>query len=114
MDFYLGTIILWASARIPDGWVPCDGRLLKISSSPQNQALYSLIGNAYGGTSNDTFALPNLNGHAALGSGPSFQLGQNISGVAGSIPPGSGPTSPPGLVLTYIICVSGNYPPFSQ
>ena len=42
---------------IPDNWLPCDGQALnKIDYS----ALYRVIGNAYGSTS-DTFNLPNQN-----------------------------------------------------
>ena len=40
-------------------WLPCDGRQLAIS---QHSALFSLIGNAYGGDGITNFNLPNLNG----------------------------------------------------
>lgn len=50
----------------PDGWHLCDGSLLQVN---QNQALYSLIGNAYGGQASSTFALPDLRGRMPLGYG---------------------------------------------
>jgi microcystin-dependent protein len=66
MDCYLGEIRLLPypkGAPTADGWVPCDGRLLNVQ---QNQALYSLLGNRFGGTAPQTFALPDLRGRAPL------------------------------------------------
>jgi microcystin-dependent protein len=67
MDFYLGQICYFAYTRSFDGWLPCDGRLLNIM---QYQALYSLLGNAYGGDGRTTFALPDLRGRVAVGINP--------------------------------------------
>ena len=51
-----GLILLYAGKSIPKGWLPCDGRLLKVRD---NRLLYSIIGNKYGGNiSDDTFGLP--------------------------------------------------------
>ena len=47
----------------PRGWAFCDGQILPIS---QNTALFSLLGTTYGGDGRTTFALPNLQGRAAL------------------------------------------------
>jgi microcystin-dependent protein len=47
----------------PKGWAFCDGQLLPIS---QNTALFSLLGTNYGGDGKSTFALPNLQGAAAM------------------------------------------------
>ena len=47
----------------PKGWAFCDGQLLAIS---QNTALFSLLGTYYGGDAKATFALPNLQGSAAM------------------------------------------------
>src|ERR1041385_6484759 len=63
----------------PRGWAFCDGQLMPIS---QNTALFSLLGTNYGGNGQSTFALPNLQGSAALhpGQGPGFSfynLGQS-------------------------------------
>jgi microcystin-dependent protein len=64
----------------PSGWAFCDGQLLVIS---QNQALYGLIGTAYGGNGVTTFALPDLRGRVPIGAGqgsglPDYTLGQQV------------------------------------
>lgn len=53
----------------PRGWAFCDGQLLSIS---QNTALFSLLGTMYGGDGKSNFALPGLQGNAAMhrGTGP--------------------------------------------
>lgn len=57
MDQMLGTIVLFSGNFVPRGWAYCDGSLI----SPQsNYALFSIIGNHYGGDGHSTFALPNL------------------------------------------------------
>jgi len=53
----LGQILLFAGNFAPVGWLPCDGRMLLIRDNP---ALYSIIGNTYGGDDRTTFALPKL------------------------------------------------------
>jgi microcystin-dependent protein len=57
----------------PKGWAFCDGQLLPLS---QNTALFSLLGTVYGGDGKSTFALPDLQGAAALhpGQGPGLSL----------------------------------------
>ena len=52
----------------PRGWAFCNGQLLPLS---QNTALFSLLGTYYGGDGKSTFALPNLQGSAAVSSGQS-------------------------------------------
>jgi len=79
MEDYLATIKLFAGTFCPDGFMYCDGQSLSIN---QNTALYSLLGNQYGGNPNQTFNLPNLNKN------PLIQ----------------------GTSLKYIICVQGMYP----
>lgn len=57
----------------PRGWAFCDGQLLPLS---QNTALFSLLGTTYGGDGISNFALPNLQGKAAMhpGQGPGLSL----------------------------------------
>ncbi len=57
----------------PIGWAFCNGQLLPIS---QNTAVFSLLGTTYGGDGRTTFALPNLQGSAAMepGQGPGLSL----------------------------------------
>lgn len=62
---YLGEIRLYAGSIIPDGWHACDGSSIQ---TMQNQALYSLIGTTYGGTST-AFCLPDLRSRVPINQG---------------------------------------------
>lgn len=77
MDYYLGQIQLFPFTFTPNYWALCNGQILNI---PQNSALFSLLGNKFGGNGTTTFALPNLT---------------NTSPVAG---------------MNYYIAVNGIYP----
>ena len=55
----LGSIGLFAGEKAPRGWAFCAGQFLPIG---QNQALYSIIGNKFGGDGESTFTLPDLRG----------------------------------------------------
>lgn len=58
MEEYLGTIKLYGGNFVPLGYLECNGQLLPVN---QNQALYSILGNTYGGNIQSlTFALPKL------------------------------------------------------
>ncbi|TJY42785.1 phage tail protein [Cohnella pontilimi] len=70
---FIGEIRTFAFNVIPRGWMPCDGRLLPIN---QNQALFSILGTTYGGNGTNNFALPNLQGRAAVHVSPVMPLGQ--------------------------------------
>lgn len=63
-DSYLGQIILFSGKFVIEGWMPCDGRLISVQS---NQALYSILGNMYGGDGVRNFALPDLRGAVPVG-----------------------------------------------
>ena len=52
---FIGQIGTFAFNFCPRGWAPLNGQLMPIS---QNQALFALIGNYYGGNGTTTFALP--------------------------------------------------------
>jgi microcystin-dependent protein len=71
----LGEISICAFGNPPPGWALCEGQLLPIIS---NQALYSLLGPAYGGDGERNFALPDLRGRVPLNldPGPNSSLGQ--------------------------------------
>lgn len=59
----------------PKGWAECNGQLLPIN---QNQALFSILGTAFGGDGRTTFALPDLRGRVPIHVGPQFPIvGQN-------------------------------------
>lgn len=78
MDNYIGEIRMFPYAKIPSGWLPCNGQELQVATY---QALFALLGKTYGGNGTTTFWLPNLNGRTMLGYGRSarglnFTLGQ--------------------------------------
>ena len=58
-DGFIGEIRLFAGTYAPKNWAFCDGQLLNVN---QNTALFSILGNLYGGDGRSTFALPNLGG----------------------------------------------------
>lgn len=66
---FIGEIRIMGCDFAPRSWAKCDGQLLPIS---QYAALYSIIGTTYGGDGRVNFALPNLQGRAAMhpGRGP--------------------------------------------
>jgi hypothetical protein len=80
-DCIVGEIKLTAGNLIPMGWMPALGQTLPIS---QNMALFSLLGDDYGGNGTANFDLPNLQAADPKGTGP--------AGVS------------------YDICVSGVFP----
>lgn len=63
MDPFIGEIKLVGFSFPPQGWASCDGQLLQIA---QNQALYSLLGVAYGGDGRTNFNLPDLRGRTPI------------------------------------------------
>ncbi|BAU27074.1 microcystin-dependent protein [Aneurinibacillus soli] len=69
MDPYIGEIRMFAGRFAPYGWAFCDGTLLPIST---NTALFSILGNQFGGDGKTTFALPDLRGRVPMhqGTGP--------------------------------------------
>lgn len=80
MEPYLGEIRLFAGNYAPVGWEFCLGQIIPVS---QNPALYSLIGNVYGGTAQTTFALPNLAGAALIHQGQGLGLTNRPWGSTG-------------------------------
>ena len=101
----IGEIKQFGFGFTPKGYAPCSGQILDIN---KNTALFSLLGTTYGGDGYRTFALPNLNGRAVVGSGKSegesnFEMGQK--GVVGS--QGQGLAY---MTLNYCICVDGIFP----
>ena len=77
---YLGEIMLVPFAFAPDGWAMCNGQFLPIG---QNQALYSLLGNTYGGDGVTTFRLPDLRGRSPLHWGQGNGLSARSRGEIG-------------------------------
>ena len=63
---FIGQLMLVGFNFAPRGWALCDGQLQAIA---QNQALFSLLGTAYGGDGRTTFGLPDLRGRSPIGRG---------------------------------------------
>ena len=72
-DQFLGEIRLVSWNLAPRGWAFCNGQIIAIS---QNTALFSLIGNRYGGDGVTTFALPDLRGMTPVHMGNGLALAQ--------------------------------------
>lgn len=74
MEPMIGEIRVFGFNFVPNGWMFCNGQLLSIA---EYSALFSILGTTYGGDGVTTFALPNLNGRAAVG----FQTGRGLPHV---------------------------------
>jgi microcystin-dependent protein len=129
----IGQVLTYAGATLPGGQTAANGQQLPIQ---QQQALFSVIGNTYGGNFPDTFAVPNLDGRAPAGAGAApgltpLALGamvgsQGTTLTIANLPPqllrlsngtmstlgGDQPFSvqQPTLGLNYIIATSGVFP----
>lgn len=66
---FLGEIkmVPWAWTRPQRSWAFCDGSLLPIT---QNQALFAVLGTAWGGDGQRTFGLPDLRARTVMGASP--------------------------------------------
>ncbi len=65
-EAFIAEIRIFGFTFAPRGWATCDGQVLPIQ---QNTALFSLLGTNFGGNGRSTFALPNLAGNLAIGTG---------------------------------------------
>jgi microcystin-dependent protein len=77
---FLGTVMIWAPNFAPRGWAFCQGQIL---SAATNAALFSVIGNIYGGDGVTDFALPNLAGRLPIGQGQSAGTSNHVLGHSG-------------------------------
>ena len=82
MDPFVAEIRIFPFNFAPKGWAFCDGQILPLS---QNTALFSLLGTTYGGDGKSNFALPNMQGNAAMhpGQGPGLSL-HDLGEMSGS------------------------------
>lgn len=82
MDAFIGEIRLFAGNYPPYGWKFCNGDVLPVNQFP---ALYSILGNTYGGSGGTTFQLPDLRGRVPMGAGIGNGLTpRSIGNTAGS------------------------------
>lgn len=70
--YMAGMIIMSAGLVYPNGWLPCDGRLL---NRVEYAELFSAIGTQFGaGDGSTTFAIPDLRGRVPVGTGAGDNL----------------------------------------
>ena len=81
-DPFVAEIRIFPFNFAPKGWAFCNGQILPIS---QNTALFALLGTTYGGDGKSTFALPDLQGSAAMhpGQGQGLSL-RDLGEIGGS------------------------------
>ncbi len=78
---YIGEIRVMSYNYAPKYWATCDGQTIPVT---QNQALFALLGNTYGGDGYNNFKLPDLRGRGCMHVGPGYFRGQ-IGGFEGVI-----------------------------
>ncbi|HYX32903.1 MAG TPA: phage tail protein [Oligoflexus sp.] len=76
----IGLIETFAGTAVPNGYLPCDGRMVTKASYP---TLFAKLGYTYGGTA-DSFRLPDLRGQflrgwSGMGAGPTATVDANRS-----------------------------------
>jgi microcystin-dependent protein len=85
---FVGEVRTFSFGAVPHDWALCDGSILNIKDNP---ALYALLENQYGGSSDEgTFALPDLRGNT-------------VKPVAASDPLGY-------VVMNFCIATAGTFP----
>jgi microcystin-dependent protein len=80
MEGYIAEIRMFAGNFAPRNWSYCNGAIISIA---QNTALFSLLGTTYGGNGSTTFALPDLRGRVAVGTGQGPGLSNMVLGQLG-------------------------------
>lgn len=78
MEGYIGEIRLFAGNYAPLGWAFCDGTLYSIATYT---ATFSILGTIYGGDGHTTFAVPDLRGRIAVGTGTGIAAGVAFSNI---------------------------------
>ena len=94
---YFSEMRAFAFGYCPKGWALADGGTLAIN---QNQALYALMGVAYGGNGQTTLQLPDLRGRTPLGQGNGYAHGQRGGLESTTITPAQMPTHTHALIAT--------------
>src|SRR5258707_13892631 len=91
MEGVIGVVTCFAGTFAPRNWAYCNGQLLPIA---QNQALFAILGTTFGGNGTTTFALPNLQGRAALHFGTGFILADRLLEETDTVDVSALPASP--------------------
>lgn len=74
-DAFIGEIRAFPFSYIPVGWLACNGSIQPVG---QYQALFTLLGTAFGGNGSTTFGLPNLTSLAVMSTGQGVGLTNRI------------------------------------
>jgi microcystin-dependent protein len=77
---FVGEIRMFGFNFAPQGWAQCNGQLVPIAENP---ALFDLLGTAYGGDGQATFALPDMRSRVPAGQGQGPGLSAYAEGQAG-------------------------------
>lgn len=90
-----GSILDYAGAAAPAGWLLCYGQTLNATANPEYADLYAVIGNTYGGSSIADFVVPDLRGRVVagqddMGDTSANRLTGQSGGVDGDVLGGSG------------------------
>jgi microcystin-dependent protein len=89
MTPYIGEVRMFAGNFAPAGWLLCQGQELAVS---EYDGLYAVIGNTYGGTPDQSFKLPDLQGRVPIATGNGFQAGaaggvEKVAVTVAQLPP---------------------------
>lgn len=76
----VGTVVLWPSAVVPDGWLECNGLLLDVEDYPE---LAALLGDTYGTAPAGQFRLPDLRERVAVGRDSNVSSFAHVLGASG-------------------------------
>lgn len=116
-EAFIGEIRMFGGNYAPRNWAFCNGQLLPIAG---HDALFSIIGNIYGGDGRTTLGLPDLRGRVPMhfGTGPGLtnvnqgsKSGvQNVMLSASNIPPltSTGNVTPTGTVTADVTVNASN------
>lgn len=77
-----GSIMMWPSNTIPEGWHLCDGSSM---SRSQYAALFAVLGTTYGNNDSSSFKLPDMRGLYVAGRGANNYNSLNQKGGANSV-----------------------------
>jgi microcystin-dependent protein len=109
---FLGQIAYFTGNFAPSGWTLANGQLLSIQ---QNQSLFAIVGTMYGGDGKTTFALPDLQGRAAVGATGASPVGtafgtESTLLTAAQIQGAPFSNVQPSLAVNYLIATYGLFP----
>ncbi|WP_010545312.1 phage tail protein [Sphingomonas elodea] len=82
MDPFIGQIMQVGFRYAPVNWLNCNGTVMQIN---QNQALFALLGNSFGGNGTSNYALPDARGRVLMGAGAGPGLTPRNVGAAGGV-----------------------------